>query len=317
MPELMPHHEQIEFKKGFVERYSSLTNWEEFKTICCSYLRRSIRVNTLKISVSVLKKRLEGKGFTLVPVPWCKEGFWVTREGGRRDIGNTIEHGLGYYYVQESASMIPPLVLNPKPGSIVLDMCAAPGSKTTQIAALMKNKGVLVANDYKGMRLAPLGINLNRCGVTNNMVTLMHGQWFSKIKQEFDYVLVDAPCSGTGTVRKSLKTLRIWNPGMVKKLSYTQKRLIETGFTVLKKGGTLVYSTCSLEPEEDEGVVNHLLSKFSNASVEKINLKGLKVGGAVLEFEGTKYDKSISGCLRLWPQDHDTEGFFVAKIRKE
>lgn len=316
MPQLMPHHEQIQFKKGFVERYSKLTDWEEFKRYCCSYLRRSIRVNTLKISVVRLKKQLEAKGFIFTPIPWCKEGFWVEREGGRRDLGNSIEHGIGYYYVQEAASMIPPLVLNPKPGSIVLDMCAAPGSKTTQIASMMKNKGVLIANDYKGIRLAPLGINLNRCGVTAVAVTLMHGQWFSRIKQKFDYVLVDAPCSGTGTVRKSLKTLRIWNPDMVKKLSYTQKRLLETGFGLLKKGGTLVYSTCSLEPEENEGVVHSLLEKFPDAQLVKAHIKGLKTSAPVESFDGVEYG-DMAKCIRIWPQDNDTEGFFVAKIKKK
>jgi len=315
MPKLMLNYKEIEFKKGFEERYSALTDWEKFSKICCCYLRRSIRVNTLKISVVALKKRLKDR-FNLTSIPWCKQGFWIEHKEGRRDIGNTIEHALGYYYVQEAVSMVPPLVLKPKPGSVVLDMCASPGSKTTQIAAMMKNKGVLFANDYKGMRLAPLGINLNRCGVTNSIVTLMHGQWFDKVKQKFDYVLVDAPCSGTGTVRKSLKTLRIWNPGMVKKLSYTQKRLIETGFNLLKKGGVLVYSTCSLEPEEDEGVVDSLLKKFDNAKVEKVKLSGLKTGKAVLSFNDIEYDKQVKNCLRIWPQDNDTEGFFVVRIKK-
>lgn len=314
MPKLMPNHKEIQFKKGFVERYSKITDWEKFKHYCCCFLRRSIRVNTLKISVNEFKKRMDG--FELEQVPWCKEGFWAEREGGRRDVGNTIEHGLGYYYVQEAASMIPPLVLNPKQNSYVLDMCASPGSKTTQLAAMMKNTGALVANDYKGERLAPLGINLNRCGVTNCVVTLGHGQWFMKSKQKFDHVLVDAPCSGTGTVRKSLKTLRIWNPGMVKKLSYTQKKLAETGFNVLREGGTMVYSTCSLEPEEDEGVINHMLEKYDKIKVEKVQLANLKVGKPVMEFEGLKYDKQVKNCLRIWPQDNDTEGFFVAKLQK-
>ena len=210
--------------------------------------------------------------------------------------------------------MIPPIVLDPKPGEIVLDMCAAPGSKSSQIAALMKNKGVLIANDYQGIRLAPLGINLQRMGITNSIITLMEGRFFKNFN--FDKILVDAPCSGTGTIRKSLKTLRIWNPDMVKRLAGTQRQLIETAFNNLKEGGTMVYSTCSLEPEEDEGVVDYLLDKHDNAKLEEIAIN-IKRSNSILEFGDNIYSQEIKKCLRLWPQDNDTEGFFVAKIMKE
>jgi len=266
---------QIEFKLKFIERYSKLTDWDKFKEYSLKFLRRSIRINTLKISVEECKKRLEKK-WILTQIPWCREGFWLEHKEGRRDIGNTIEHSIGYIYVQEAVSMIPPIVLNPKPGEIVLDMCAAPGSKASQIAALMENKGVLIANDYKGIRIAPLGINLQRTGVTNEIITLMEGRFFKDFK--FDKILLDAPCSGTGTIRKSLKTIRMWNPNMITRLTGQQKQLIDNAFNNLKEGGTLVYSTCSLEPEE--------------------------------------YNTEIEKCLRLWPQDNDTEGFFVAKIVK-
>jgi NOL1/NOP2/sun family putative RNA methylase len=313
MPRMFPNFEEIEIKDAFKERFEQLTDWEEFKKYCLSFLRRSIRVNTLKISIEELKKRI-GDEWNLDQIPWCKEGFWIEhKKGERRDVGNLREHSMGYFYVQESVSMIPPIVLNPKPGEKVLDMCASPGSKASQIAQYMENKGVLVANDYKGMRLAPLGINMQRIGVTNCVLTLMHGQWFKDI--EFDKVLVDAPCSGTGTIRKSVGTLRIWNSKMITKLSFEQKRLIETGFRILKKGGTLVYSTCSVEPEENEGVVNSLLKKFSNASIEEIELP-IKRGKPITEFNGEKYSDEVKKCLRLWPQDNDTEGFFVAKIKK-
>ena len=167
---------QIEFKLKFIERYSKLTDWDKFKEYSLKFLRRSIRINTLKISVEECKKRLEKK-WILTQIPWCREGFWLEHKEGRRDIGNTIEHSIGYIYVQEAVSMIPPIVLNPKPGEIVLDMCAAPGSKASQIAALMENKGVLIANDYKGIRIAPLGINLQITGVTNEIITLMEGSF--------------------------------------------------------------------------------------------------------------------------------------------
>lgn len=308
--------EDIKFKDKFIERYSKLTDWEEFRKYSLTYLRRSIRVNTLKISVKELKKRLEDS-WTLTPIPWCKEGFFVDHKGigeeKRRDIGNRIEHTLGYFYIQEAASMIPPIVLDPMPGEKILDMCAAPGSKSTQIAAMMQNKGILIANDFKGIRLQPLGINMQRCGITNDIITLMHGTYFKNF--EFDRILVDAPCSGTGTIRKSFKTISIWNPNMVKKICKQQKKLIETAFNNLKKGGTLVYSTCSLEPEENEGVVDFLINKYDNSKVEDFDID-IKRGNIITEFEGKEYSKEVKKCLRLWPQDNDTEGFFVAKIKK-
>ena len=313
-----------EFKPQFIERYSKLTDFKEFKKYSLSFLRRSIRANTIKTPITELKKRL-GKKWNLVQVPWCKEGFWIEHKGEmneqgeiekRRDIGNLIEHSLGYFYAQEAASMIPPIVLGPKPHDAVLDMCASPGSKTTQIAQYMENKGVLIANDCTIDRMKPLTINLQRCGVSNALITLMEGRFFKNSNINFDKILVDAPCSGTGTIRKSLKTLRIWNPNMIRRLAGTQKQLIDTAFNILKENGTLVYSTCSLEPEENEAVIDFLLNKHDNAKIEKIELKGLKRSKPILEFEGKEYSKEIKNCLRIWPQDNDTEGFFVAKIRK-
>src|SRR3989338_5396049 len=149
MPTQIPNSEEIEFKEKFIERYSKLTDFEEFKKYSLSFLRRSIRVNTIKISVDELKKRLE-KDWALEQITWCKEGFYIEHiKKERRDIGNLIEHSLGYFYIQEAASMMPPIVLEPKENEIVLDMAASPGSKTTQIASYMKNKGILIANDYQ------------------------------------------------------------------------------------------------------------------------------------------------------------------------
>ncbi len=308
----IPECENIEFKEKFIQRYTKLTDWETFKKYCCSFLRKSIRVNTLKISIEDLKNRLE-KSFVLEQIPWCHDGFWIKHKEDRLDVGNTAEHLLGFYYVQESASMIPPIVLDPQPGEIILDMCAAPGSKTSQMAQQMNNQGIIVANDVKGMRLAALGINLQRMGILNTVVTLMRGEGMKDVL--FDKILLDAPCSGTGTIRKSIKTIMMWNPEMVKRLASTQKKLITTAFGLLKDGGRLVYSTCSVEPQEDEGVIDYLLRTQPNAQVEEINLP-INHKPAISEFEGETYNSQVKKCLRLWPQDNDTEGFFVASIKK-
>ncbi|MBR9676073.1 RsmB/NOP family class I SAM-dependent RNA methyltransferase [Candidatus Woesearchaeota archaeon] len=316
MVEQIPKTENIVIKPGFEARYKTLcgANYEEFMKYSLSFLRRSIRVNTLKTSVLKTKKSLEKKGWILTSIPWCKEGFWIEHETGRRDIGNTAEHALGFIYVQEAVSMIPPIVLNPKPGELVLDMCAAPGSKTSQMAMYMNNDGLIVANDYQGMRARPLGINMQRVGATNTLISLSEGQRLRV--GGFDKILVDAPCSGTGTIRKSLKTLRMWNENMIRRLAGTQKQLILHAYKMLRPGGELVYSTCTLEPEEDEAIINYLLEKHPDADVVPFDLD-IKRAEPVLEWDGQKFDPRIKNVLRLYPQLNNTEGFFVAKIKKQ
>jgi NOL1/NOP2/sun family putative RNA methylase len=299
-------------KTSFWERYALLTDLEAFKACSFTQLRKSIRVNTLKANVSDIKKRLKDN-WKLTPIPWCKVGMWI--EGERRDIGNLEEHVLGYIYVQEAASMIPPVVLDAKPGETILDMCASPGSKTTQIAAMMENKGLLIANDVSHSRLASLGINVQRMGAHNITITMMQGQRFKKSDLQFDRILVDAPCSGTGTIRKSFRSLTDWSPKLVDRLSKLQRSLMKTAWGSLKSGGTMVYSTCSMEPGENEANVSWFLDEFDDAQIQDITLD-LKRSDTVMEFDGVTYRDEVKKCLRIWPQDNDSEGFFVAKIVK-
>jgi NOL1/NOP2/sun family putative RNA methylase len=310
-----PIPQEVEFKEEFVSRYKALLDdrYDEYIKFSTAYIRKCIRVNTLKASVEDIKRRLSPK-WELTPIPWCKEGFWIKSKGEERfDIGNLVEHQLGYLYIQESASMIPPIVLDPQPGERVVDLCSAPGSKTTQIAMYMENQGTLVANDVDWSRLKPLGINLQRCGITNTVSFLKAN---NKLKKEsFDRVLVDAPCSGTGTIRRSLKTMRMWSPGLIKRMAREQRKLIQLGYDLLKPGGTLVYSTCTQEPEENEAVVTALLNHNEGASLEKIQLDIVR-SPAIEEFDGKRYHPKIENCLRIYPQDNDSEGFFVAKIKK-
>ncbi len=306
-------------KKDFESRYRALLGtdeeYERFLQHSMAYLNKSIRVNTLKISVAELRERLEKRGFKMYPVPWCKEGFWI--KGDRTDFGNLVEHTLGYFYIQESASMIPSVVLGPQPGEVVLDMCASPGSKTTQMAAMMENSGIIVANDISGERMKPLGINLQRMGIMNVVESFGRGQQLQRLNTKFDRILVDAPCSGTGTIRKSPDTLRIWNASMVRRLSSQQKTLIDTAFGLLKPGGVLVYSTCSVEPEENEEVIDFLLQKYpGSAFLDEIKLDITRTK-AVQQFEKKEYGSEVRKCLRIWPQDNNTEGFFVARILKQ
>lgn len=335
IPENEPLHEMheleriprnVDVKKRFEDHYRELLkeDYDKFMNYSLSYIRKCIRVNTLKSTIDDVKKRLEEK-WVLEQIPWCNEGFWIKyREGKRFDLGNLIEHHLGYVYVQESASMIPPIILEPKPGELVLDMCAAPGSKTSQIAMYMENKGLLVANDVSGMRLKALGMNLQRCGVRNAVLTMMQEYRFKRILEEndqfrFDKILVDAPCSGTGTIRKSLRTIKEWNPSAITKLSKIQKNLIDIAFQMLTPGGIMVYSTCTIEPEENEAVVSYLLEKHPDAELLDIDSESLGIvrTSAITSFQDLKINPAVSRCLRLHPYDNNTEGFFVAKIMKK
>ncbi len=318
----MPYADHSKIKPAFEKRYKDLLGpacYDRFIQYSFSYIRKAIRVNTLKITPDELRKRLSER-WELTPVPWCNEGFWISFKGDedqeeRFDIGNLPEHALGYIYVQDPASMIPPVVLDPKPGEIVLDMCAAPGSKTTQLAARMNNEGLLIANDPQSQRLRALGVNLQRMGVHNTIVTRMHGQLFKRRNLEFDKVLVDVPCSGTGTIRRSMKVLDMWSIKLIERLVREQRNLLETAFLKLKPGGELVYSTCSQEPDENEGNVSWLLEKYPDAEIIPVELD-IKRSDAVLEWGGKKFHEGVKHTLRIYPYDNDTEGFFVAKIRK-
>jgi NOL1/NOP2/sun family putative RNA methylase len=307
----IPDADKLAWKQVMLDRYARITDIDALKRHSLSFLRKSARVNTLKAPVADVKRRL-GVNWDLTPIPWCKEGCWLQHKEGRLDVGNTIEHALGLIYVQEAASMIPPVVLDPQPGDVVLDLCAAPGSKSTQLAQRMENKGLLVANDVSSGRLAALGINLQRCGVTNVVVTEMKGMK----NVQFDRILLDAPCSGTGTIRKSLRTLQTWSLDATRRAAAAQRQLIEQAWPMLKPGGTMVYSTCSLEPEEDECMVSWLLGRHEDADLADIHLD-IKRSAPVNEWDGVVLDPRVKKTLRLWPQDNDTEGFFVAKIVKK
>ena len=178
------------------------------------------------------------------------------------ELGRALEHILGYYYVQELASMLPVLVLKPKPNEKILDLASAPGSKTTQMASKMENAGLIIANEISLGRIKILASNTERCGVMNTIITKKEGsaicKRFEKQNFLFDKILVDAPCSGEGTLRSSYKTYKMWNPNTIKKLSRIQKHLLESAIEILKPGGEIVYSTCTHAPEENEEVVDDI-----------------------------------------------------------
>lgn len=311
-------------KPLFLERMKHLLNEKDLKKyleiLKCKPVK-SIRCNKLKISPAKLKRKLEEKNWK-INQPWKNypEVMIAENELSPGELGRALEHLTGYYYIQELASMLPIIILEPKSNEKVLDLCAAPGSKTTQTASEMQNTGLIIANEVNFGRMNILASNLERCGVTNTILTKKEGIVFcDKLKNEnfeFDKILLDAPCSGEGTLRSSLKTYLMWNLKNIKNLSRLQKRLFESAFEILKVGGEIVYSTCTHAPEENEEVVNYILEKFKDKiKIQEINLP-IKARQGITNWQGKKYSNEVKKCARIYPQDNNTEGFFIAKFRK-
>jgi tRNA (cytosine49-C5)-methyltransferase len=308
-------------KPLFVERMKMLLgeDFENYMKILGEDPVRSLRCNTLKISPEKLKKRLEEKGWKIkIPFKNSPEIMIVENELQPGELGRALEHLLGYYYIQELASMLPPLVLSPNPDDKVLDLCASPGSKTTQMSAMMNNSGLIIANEMKIGRIKILAANTERCGVMNMIITKKDGVALCKRFKEknflFDKILLDAPCSGEGTIRSTPRTLETWNIKTIENLSKLQKALIASAIEILKPNGELVYSTCTHAPEENEEVIDFALKNFK-VKVEKINLP-LKTSSGITKFGEKEYLEDIKYSCRVYPQTANTEGFFIAKLRK-
>jgi len=301
----MEQKKSIPINNNLVKRYKSLGYECRLVT-----LKRSLRINTLKIDEDELVLRLKKLGVKLTKIYYVDYGYYYESDFS---LGAISEYLQGYYYLQEAASQLPPQVLNPKHEEIVLDMCAAPGSKTTEIAQYMQNKGTLVALDSDPRRLFALKNNIERCGVTNTMLYKKDSRFVFDLGLQFDKILLDAPCSGNYAIEEDFFIKK--SVDGIRERSRLQKELLKSAVKVLKKGGTLVYSTCSLEPEENEMNVDWLLEKYHDIKLED---SGLKIGDPGLtEVFGKKLNPEISKCRRFWPTKTDTEGFFIAKLVKK
>ena len=296
-----------------------LTNKEDYlaySEIIHTLPRNFIRCNTLKISSEDLIKRLSKKWDVEQPFSDNKEIMLVKSKLAPGELGKAEEHLLGFYYVQELSSMLSVLALLPEENERVLDLFASPGSKTTQIACFLKNSGTILANDKDIARIVILASNLERCGVANSILTRMQGDNLCerlKARMQFDKILVDAPCSGEGTLRSSPKTFLMWNKKMIESVSKLQKKLLCSAIPLLREGGSLVYSTCTHAPEENEEVVDFALKQFPNLKLEEIKLP-VKSRDGILEWEDKKFSKELVKARRIYPQDNDSEGFFLAKF---
>lgn len=307
-------------KPLFEERMRALmpngNDFAQFEKIIHTQPRNFIRCNTIKIQPHELMTKLRKKWKVEQPFENHPEIILINQDLLPGELGNSLEHFLGYYYVQEISSMMSALALDPQPNELILDLCASPGSKTTQIAAKMQNKGTIIANDFKIQRIKILSSNLEKCGVTNTIITRLDAitlcAKLARNNIKFDRILLDVPCSGEGILRSSPKTFEMWNEKVVQNLSRQQKKFFAFAIKLLKKGGTLVYSTCTHAPEENESVINFALKNFP-VKIESANLP-LKCRPGIKKWQDEEYNPDIQKVCRIYPQDNDSEGFFVAKL---
>jgi ribosomal RNA methyltransferase Nop2 len=277
-----------------------------------------VRVNTLKARRKDLAAALMKRGVRLDPLaPWSKVGLKIYESSV--PIGATPEYLAGHYMLQSAASMCPVMALGPQPGDRVMDMSAAPGGKTSYISQLMKNKGVVIANDLKAERQKATVANMHRLGVRNVVSCCYDGRKIgAQLRNSFDRILLDAPCSGLGVISRdpSVKVQRTIPD--VQRCAHLQKELLLAAVDALnhkskKGGGYMVYSTCSVAVAENEEVVNYLLSKRDVKLVET----GLDFGKpGFTRFEHKRFHPSLALTRRFYPHVHNMDGFYVAKIQK-
>jgi len=276
----------------------------------------TIRTNSLKTRRRDLAQALINRGVNLDPVgKWSKVGLVVY--SATVPLGATPEYLAGHYILQGASSLLPVMALAPQEGERILDMASAPGGKTTHIAAIMKNTGMILANDANRDRCKAVVGNCHRLGITNTVMCCHDGRTLPKIMTGFDRVLLDAPCSGTGVISKDQSAKQSKDDQDIHLCSHLQKELILAAIDCLdhksKTGGYLVYSTCSVLPEENENVVDYVLRKRH----VKLVPTGLDFGvEGFTKYREKRYHPTMNLCKRYYPHAHNMDGFFVAKIKK-
>ena len=298
-------------KEGIIERYSSLvSNSNKFAEVIDKPLKQTFRINSIKGDKEEILEQIRSYDSSVKKVLWYDNAF----ETNLTNLGSSIQHFSGQIYIQELTSMVPPLIAADLiKEKTILDCCAEPGSKTTQMADIMNNEGHIIANDARHGRIKSLRGNLDRLGITNTTVTLRDFKSFPNTKA--DVYFVDAPCSSEGTIRKKNTVARKWKDYDYNRFSKLQKNLLKKACEMAPKGSTIIYSTCTFAPEENENVISQILEE-ENVELKKININGLKLGHGITNWKENEYDKDVKKCARMWPHHNDTDAFFLARMEK-
>jgi len=305
-------------RQQWVER-TALTlgiSTDEARRLLSTPRQQSLRINPLKGDLQETLTELRTLGWEGNAQTWCGNGY--TNQLPIDQLRDSSAVTDGRVFIQNAASWLPVLALDAKPGELILDVCAAPGGKTSHIAATTGNQAHIWANDNSRARLAKLQANMKRLGVSIDQYTLFDATALAcKLgNRQFDKVLLDAPCSGEGLMQlDSDKDFTTWSVAHIKRLQQLQKRILSQAWQLLKPGGILIYSTCTIAPEENEAVVDYLLRQQEDVSIMPFELKLPNRVQTVKEWNGRTFSPVICDCMRLIPSE-DIEAFFVCKLKK-
>lgn len=287
---------------------------EEYPAFAQCYLTetprpKGLRVNRLKADVEEFRKKAP---FALKPIPWAEDGFFCPEE---EKPGKHPWHEAGVYYLQEPSAMVPASLLQAQPGERILDLCAAPGGKTTQIASAMAGEGILISNEIHPERAGILSQNVERLGIRNCIVTNTDSETLAgRFPGYFDRILVDAPCSGEGMFRKEPAASAEWSVENVKMCAARQASILDNAAEMLREGGMLVYSTCTFAPEENEGTIGNFLMRHPDFHIEKVSPReGFRPGRPEW---GSGVTAGLEKTVRIWPHVTEGEGHFAAVLKK-
>ena len=266
--------------------------------------------NPLKSNPKTLLAYLAALGVELTPIDWMPGAFQATQWTSP---GSTLAFTAGWYYVQEEIAMVAVAALDPQPGEVILDMCAAPGGKTAQIAIRLRGTGTVIANEMHAARFPSLSTTVNRLGLTQVITTQADGRSLPSSSRTFDRVLVDAPCSGEGNFRRRQRP-RPWHSNHGLRIAAAQKKLLSRALDLVKPGGIVVYSTCTFAPEENEAVLDAVIG--DRAIVIPFDIPQLRGQPGLTRWQGQSYRTDVGYARRYFPHFNNTGGFFVAKLRR-
>ncbi len=299
-----------------LERYRPIVDdWAAFRAALARPLPTCIWANPSRITPEGLAGVLAADGIEARPLPWRPGAF---RLGAGFKSGRWWWFCAGLAHAQEEVSQVPVALMEIRPGQRVLDLCAAPGGKAAQIAFALSNRGTLVANDFAVGRLKALQGNLDRLGAVNVTTTCRDAANWPTASGQFDRILVDAPCSSEGTLRRNTSLGERLGVELSERLAARQRALLRKAVQRLRPGGRALYSTCTFAPEENELVVAAILGEYGGrVRLVPQSVPGLITAPGVTHWAGRSLDSELAGCLRIWPHQNDSGGFFVAVLEKE